>query len=358
MKGLNIDRLDPTSIRLALSYLAIIMVLSIDFSIIFYNTSSGALHVGTLGGAEGVQKPITSVDIGVNNGQPTLPLTVPTASDSRYVQLLQRRLATIQTDLLHRLIVLNTAALIGGSVFSYYLARRTLRPIEAAMEAQSRFTADASHELRTPLAVMQAENEVALRKPDLSLGRAKAIIRSNLEEVIKLRQLSEGLLDLTHHTPTDNVLSTVVFGEVVSEAINRMMKPAQAKHITIIDKVPKLSIQGDGPSLTQALVILLDNAIKYSAAKRKIHIDGGLKGKYAYLSIRDEGPGIRATDLPHIFERFYRADASRSRQNVDGYGLGLSIAQKIIRYHGGEITVSSSLGQGSTFTMKLPAKSL
>jgi len=250
---------------------------------------------------------------------------------------------------------LNIGALLCGSAFSYYMARRTLRPMEEAMEMQARFASDASHELRTPLTIMQTEIEVVLGKTNLSLQRAKDALRSNHQEVTRLRDLSEGLLRLTHTPQSPPALQAVAVDEIVGEAINRQLKPAQAKRIAIADEVPRLSLRGDKQSLAQALAILLDNAIKYSPTGRTIYITGRVQGRYVLLEVRDEGQGIRATDLPHIFERFYRADTSRSSRRVSGYGLGLAIAQNIIQQHGGVITATSTLGKGSTFTIKLPA---
>lgn len=357
MKRIPFSRLKPSSVRLALSYLAIIMALSVTFSVIFYRTSTSDLNLqlqtSTGGGPESgnnAASPTVGIVGGVDN--PTAPVTISGNISGLNTQLHERTVA-IRTDLVRRLVMLNIGALLIGAGFSYYLARRTLRPIEAAMDAQARFASDASHELRTPLTVMQAEIEVVLSKSNLSLDRAKAALRSNHQEVTKLRQLSEGLLRLTH-TGQSTTFAPVALDEVANDAINQLLKLAQAKHITVIDAVPKLSALGDRQSLVQVLVILLDNAIKYSPSGTAIHIEGDTEGKYTFLRVRDEGPGIRATDLAHIFERFYRADPGRSKQHVSGYGLGLSIAQKIMQQHGGEITVASELDQGSTFTIKLP----
>jgi signal transduction histidine kinase len=341
------------------------MVLSISFSVIFYITSTDNLHIqlqpvttSTTDPNGANQAPSAAgIDIGIGSmGGSTNPPVVTSTAISSINSQLQKRLTAILTDLLHRLIILNIGALILGGILSYYLARRTLQPIKAAMETQSRFTSDASHELRTPLTAMQSEIEVVLHKKNLSLERAKAALRSNYQEVMRLKQLSEGLLHLARTPQNMKAFSTVVIlDEVVNEATNYVIKPAQVKHITVINTVPKLSVHGDAPSLAQALVILLDNAVKYSLPNRTIHIEARSEGKHIYLSVRDEGSGIRATDLPHIFDRFYRSDSSRSKQDVSGYGLGLSIAREIIKQHHGELTAASVLGEGSTFTIKLPA---
>ena len=142
---------------------------------------------------------------------------------------------------------------------------------------------------------------------------------------------------------------------MVSEAMNQVITQATIKDVAVQDEIPKLKVLGDRPTLIQATVILLDNAVKYSHEHSKVYVRGFTKGKFGYLEIRDEGIGIRASDLPHIFRRFYRADMSRTTQNQrNGYGLGLAIAQQIISQQNGEISVKSAPDKGSTFTIKLP----
>jgi signal transduction histidine kinase len=237
---------------------------------------------------------------------------------------------------------------------SYILARRNLEPIEEAIEAQSRFASDASHELRTPLAAIQTENEVALRNPKLTLARAKDILTSNLEEVTRLQALSAGLLRLAREDGRDITLSPVALSEAVAQAISHYHKPAKQKHITVTNKVSGTVVHADQHSLTQALEILLDNAIKYSPVKTTVAITGGKRGKEGFVTVADEGPGISSKDLPLIFDRFYRADISRSSQRVSGHGLGLALAQKIVEQSGGAINAKSKLGKGAKFTISFP----
>ena len=149
-------------------------------------------------------------------------------------------------------------------------------------------------------------------------------------------------------------MEPVSLSTVTTEAINRVIKPAQAKHIEITDTVSDVKVIADSASVIQVLSVLLDNAIKYSKDKQPITITSAIKGRFAQIDVVDKGQGIHADDLPKIFDRFYRADSSRSSQNTSGYGLGLSIAYKIIKQHGGTISVTSAPGHGSTFSVKLP----
>lgn len=323
-----------TTARLAASYLAIIMIMSIGFSIVFYNTSAHEL---------GRKLPPPSLFSEFSNDVRT-----------GYRHYIDDRVYQARKRLLSNLVLLNIITLVGGSYISFLLARRTLEPIEDAMEAQARFASDASHELRTPLAAIQTENEVALRKDSLTIERAKELLQSNVEEVKKLRELADGLLRLAREDRHELAIRTTSLSAISTEAINHVIKAAQLKHIEITDTVSDIKVCADSTSIIQVLTVLLDNAIKYSDEKKPVTVTSWTKGKYGFISVTDQGAGIAAEDLPRIFERFYRADSSRSSQHISGYGLGLSIAYKIVTQHDGTISVTSSPGHGSTFTVKLP----
>lgn len=328
--------LRPATLRLAASYLAIIMVLSIGFSYVLYRTSARELER---------QIPPQSLFV----SSPT-----DFGEGLEYHTFWQQRLEEGRSHLLGRLATLNLSVLVFGAAFSYYLARRTLRPIESAMEAQSRFVADASHELRTPLTALLASNEVALRKSQLTAKQAKDVLKSNNEEIIKLKDLTDGLLSLAAEDYNNLTLQPVSLQDVAGEAMNRVLAAAQAKKISIQDDVPAIKVFGDSSKLAQAVTILLDNAIKYSPDKSTVYLTAKTKDGHGSLSVRDEGTGIAAKDLPRIFDRFYRADPARTKSATNGYGIGLSIAHKIVEQHHGDITVASTPGQGSAFVIRLP----
>jgi signal transduction histidine kinase len=142
--------------------------------------------------------------------------------------------------------------------------------------------------------------------------------------------------------------------EFISAAIKNVSKKAKTKNILIEKSVNGFSVVGNKESLTQLITILLDNAVKYSEKETKICLSAEKQNKVAIITVVDEGVGIAEKDLPYIFDRFYRADSSRSKTGADGYGLGLSIAKKIVDANGGKIFVESEINTGSTFRLELP----
>ncbi len=318
------------------------MVISLFFSFNLYQLSVQELD-------RGLRRPETSYTNSQNPIPSQIRDTIRAQREEIYVLARHR--------VINRLVVTNIMILISGGLLSYYLAKRTLKPIEEAHEAQGRFTADASHELRTPITAMRSENEVALMNPKLTLSEAKKQLQSNIEELEKLTALSEGLLRLASLEKSDLKLSVIPVRQIIDQAVGQVMTHAKKADITIAQEVPNdANIAADEVSLVESVVILLDNAIKYSPKKSTITINANAKQRTTTIQVRDQGDGIKASELPHIFDRFYRADSSRSKTGTEGYGLGLAIAKNIIDTHGGTLTASSKLGKGSVFTISLPSK--
>jgi signal transduction histidine kinase len=336
------------------------MLLSVGFSIIFYRTSTAGLNIQLSNGPVSVHNesptgPDPQATNGpiIVNGNSDTGMNVSNSVSGLNVQL-QKRIDSLRQALVRRLVMLNVGALVLGTVLSWYIARKTLRPIENAMEAQTRFSSDASHELRTPLTALRAKNEVALRNARLTLTEAKKVIKNSVDQTLKLEKLFDGLLRLSRENGKGLAKASISLEEIANEAMNHVIAQAQARRITIDETVSHINVIGDSQSLVQIVAILLDNAIKYSDRGSTIYLEGGIEGKHGILSVRDDGPGIRASDIPHIFERFYRADSARTKHGEHGYGLGLSIAKKLIEQNDGAITVKSTLDEGSTFTLKVP----
>lgn len=328
-------KLTPT-IKLTLSYLGILMAVSLVLTVPLYRVSVG------------------EAERSLRREQQYFGSFYPGNFDPGYDDELSKQLDSVRHRLQANLAGLNLVILIVGGGLSYYLARRTLSPIEAALAAQSRFAADASHELRTPLTVMKSEIEVALRDDKLTAGEARQLLASNLEEVAKLEALSGGLLRLARHEQEPLPLVRVPLASVTERAITRLEAVAAKRGVTVTATNLDFAVAGDADSLVELAVILLDNAIKYSPKGAEVQLSARRQGRLVDLIIRDHGTGIAPTDLPHIFERFYRADASRSK-DTPGYGLGLSIAAQIAELHRATIDATSRLGTGSTFVIHLPA---
>ncbi|SEC05664.1 ATP-binding protein [Paenibacillus sp. GP183] len=253
---------------------------------------------------------------------------------------------------------------ISGAVLAilagFYLAGRALIPILSSWNKQQRFVADASHELRTPLAVMQTNTEMLLRYPKHTIEEESENISVILKEVRRMISLVSDLLTLARSESNQLQIRHQSF--LLDETINEMLEQyclfAEMNNRTIYSDVEKqIPFLGDEERIRQLLVILLDNAIKYTPEQGKITVTCRQQKHFAEISIEDTGMGISKQDLPLIFDRFYRGDKVRSRSQ-GGYGLGLSIAKWIVEAHKGKIRVESHLGTGTRFILTFPLKKL
>ncbi|MEI9913848.1 MAG: HAMP domain-containing sensor histidine kinase [Candidatus Saccharibacteria bacterium] len=257
--------------------------------------------------------------------------------------------------LLFMLVLLNIVVFLLAGIASYLLAKRTLQPIEEAHKQQKRFTSDVSHELRTPLTALKMETEVALMNPKVSLSELKSTLQSNLEEVTKLERLINNILKLSRLEADElrqnfGALSTK---KVSAEAVKHVQALAKQHNISIEQDISDQPFYGEHDSVTQLLVIVLDNAIKYSQANSKILVKAKEKDDQVIFSVEDFGKGISKDALDHIFDRFYRADPSRNK-TTEGYGLGLPIAKMIADVHGAIIYVSSQKDKGTLVEVAFP----
>jgi heavy metal sensor kinase len=231
-----------------------------------------------------------------------------------------------------------------------------LSRLDAAFQRITQFTADASHELRTPVSVMRTSAELTLRKPRTEAEYREALAQI-LHESEKVSRLIEQLLLLAR---TDSGSRTIPItrtnlNEILERAWRHAGILAEAKHLKSEDCVPAAPVwvRGDPASLERLFLILLDNAVKYTAEGGRIELRLSTVDDFAVTEIRDTGIGIASEDLGHIFDRFYRADRARSRE-TGGAGLGLAIGHWIAEAHGGEIRVQSEPSKGSSFQVRLP----
>ena len=220
--------------------------------------------------------------------------------------------------------------------------------LEAAMKRQSRFTADASHELRTPLTVLMTQMELALRR-ERTPAEYRKVLDICLKAVRRMTSMAEGLLFLARADAkaVDLRRESLDLKEVVEEAVGLVRPLAQARGIRLSVAADAFQMVGDRERLGEAVTNLVTNAIQYNRPVGRVEVTL----KEGVLAVSDTGPGIPEEDRPHVFERFYRADPSRSR-NAGGAGLGLAITKWIIEAHGGEIDVTGRVGEGTTFRIR------
>lgn len=336
-------------LKLTAWYLLIIMVISISFSAFIYFGATREYdrllrieqyrvgHSNPLGRI--LQRPPGEIDL----------FSLSPQEDNELIEWAKLRV-------LEALFGINVIILFLSALAGYFLAGRTLRPIKNMLDEQNRFITDASHELNTPLTSLKTSIEVNLRDKNFSAEKAKNVLKSNLEDVNNLQFLSAELIKLTQYQDQKNNVQFEKFylSDVISEAVEKVKTLAKGKSMSIKLDIPRTQVAGDKRSLTELFIILLDNAIKYSPNKKAITVSVKKPDSKVQIIIKDNGIGIDKKDLPYIFNRFYRADKSRTKQKIKGYGLGLSIAKRIAVLHGGSIMVESEFGKGSIFTVTLP----
>ncbi len=329
------------TLKLTALYLGIIVLICLIFSVALYNALAG------------------DFDRNFQRQQALFydrPRFQPIASDPELQQLRQSQTSQGKRHILTELVYIDIIFLISGGFASYFLAKHTLKPIEEAHSAQSRFASDASHELRTPLATMQTEIEVALRDPKLKFVETKDLLRSNLEELSSLRRLTDGLLHLARNSEETTPVKAFEISQIITSAVSRTKSQALQKHITIIAQIPKrLEIVGNETNLVELFVILLENAIKYSPENTEVTAKVSSSDEHqVVVEIADHGIGIAKKDLPYIFDRFYRANSARTHNSSGGHGLGLAIAKQIVVRHNGDISAKSQPQKGTSIYVSLP----
>jgi two-component system sensor histidine kinase CiaH len=297
----------------------------------------------------------TDVRLATVNGAPVRVLseTVDANGVTYVAQVIQLRSAEERT-LATLLVVLaggGLAVLAMAVVVGFVYAGRALVPIRDSLRRQREFAADASHELRTPLSIVRGSVEhlrLHRAQPVEAVGEALNDIET---EVDRLTSLVDDLLLLARSDSGVIELrrESVDLAEVAGEALQRLRAQAEARGVDLrLDAAP-VAVAGDPDRLRQLVAILLDNAIRHAPSGSAVRV--GIRGEaHPGFSVEDDGPGIRSEDLPHVFDRFWRATDAPA----GGTGLGLSIAAWIAQHHGGRITVSNRPGGGARFEVQLP----
>ncbi len=226
---------------------------------------------------------------------------------------------------------------------------------QRACESQRRFVDHAAHEMQTPLSVLQGSLEVTLHKARTPEEYREALI-SNLEQVERLSTLTRSLLTLSQFAGDRPPVRLVALDvhSLVRELIDELAVLAEDRRITLtLEAGPVPPVLGDRQWLKQAVINLLDNALRYTPAGGRVTVRLHQDADQAVIAVEDTGHGIEPVHLPHLFERFYRTDRARARDS-GGTGLGLPIVRGIVEAHGGTVSVESRVGKGSTFTLRIP----
>lgn len=241
---------------------------------------------------------------------------------------------------------------------SFYISKMNMQPIMHSWRKQQEFVENASHELRTPLAIIQNSLQQLFTKPDHTILEESEPIAQALNETRRMKSLTEDLLTLARSDSNQLMLQKEAVDP--KEFIQQLAQPFQ-EIAEMNDKQFVLENFADQPMLIdekrihQVLVILLDNALKYTEAGEKIILQSEISNDNWLIEVKNNGPSISDEDKKHIFERFYREDRSRSKE-TGGYGLGLAIAKQIITQHKGKLTVRDWEPRGAVFQIKLPMK--
>ncbi|TRZ51045.1 sensor histidine kinase [bacterium] len=331
-----------TRLKLTAWYLLILMFISISFSFIIYKGLSNEIDRFSQNQRLRIERRLVD-----NNYFPQPPSI--RFVDPDLIEESKHHLAII-------LLFINGGIFFVVGILSYFLAGKTLKPIQEMIDEQNRFISDASHELRTPLTALKSSFEVDLRDKNLTVENAKKTISAGIIDINNLQRLSDSLLQLSQYEKpqTSYNFEKVSLKQVMNESAKKIETLAKNRNIRIKSTILNVNLKGDKYGLVDLFVILLDNAIKYSQEKTTVVIDDKKIDGLVLVTIKDQGIGIAKKDLSQIFKRFYRSDAARSKKEVNGYGLGLSIAKKIVDQHKGSIVINSELKKGTTVIVRLP----
>lgn len=236
-----------------------------------------------------------------------------------------------------------------------FALNRMIARLDESFQYIRRFTADASHELRTPLTVLRGELEAIAQRSRLD-DEARGAVGSSLEETERLVRIVESLLAISRLDAGEAQMERARFdlAELAATTTEQMRLLAEDKRVRLECRADgRIEVVGDRARLKQVVVNLVDNAIKYTPEGGAVGVIVSANDSRAVMLVEDNGVGVPADALPHLFERFYRVDKARSRQ-MGGVGLGLAIVKSIVAAHGGQVKVESAEGKGSRFIVELP----
>lgn len=272
------------------------------------------------------------------------------------IQVAQSRELITETvrRLVFVLVPIGLLALVLAAIGGLFISGRAMRPIKTAFDKQRDFVADASHELKTPITLIRVDAEMLTRSPKTDDDRQ--LLEHLVGETERMDAILSDLLVLARLDTGKLAVDRERFNltEVLIETAERFEKRAAAEDIRLtVEPSDELYARGDRERTRQVLAALLDNALRYTPPRRTINIAGGLHDGRTEARVTDSGSGIAPENLSRIFDRFYRAEAARSRDG--GTGLGLAIARDLARAQGGDLTATNAEGSGAVFCLSLPA---
>ena len=295
--------------------------------------------------------------ITMSNGIRVRLLTYKTGLDSPAVLQVGRQLSDqdrVLDQYLTGLLILGSIASFMLAFVSWWLAGRSLGPAQKAFDQQQSFVSNASHELRTPLTLMRATAEFGLRShPSQEQGQ---VLHDIIEETDYMNHLVDDLLLLSRLDAhrLQLVREVIPVSEMVAETIRQMEKLGQEKGVALTMDTAKGNIIGDPARVRQVLLILLDNALRFTPQGGRIRLSAQPSGKFIEVVVADNGPGIPPEHLPHLFERFYQVRTNATNDSRSN-GLGLSIAKALVEAQHGTIHIKSTPGKGTQVHILLPA---
>lgn len=330
-------------LKLTIWYLVIILFISGTLSIAFYVRTTRVLDLG-----------FQRIELRLQReGQRFFA----SGSAPFTLRIRPEEIISAKQEIAIQLVFINAAIVLLFGVAGYFLSGKTLKPIRQALDEQKRFVGDAAHELKTPLTALKTSLEVNLMDKDFP-NNAKEVLKENLEDVNSLQSLTDSLLRLAKQDNNSISFEPVSVPDIVKRGVKQLQTLANQKKIKIdINNIPnELIIEGNQESLLHLMIVFLDNAIKYSPDNSEVDVSVTQQPNQITIQVKDHGIGIAKHHLPHIFDRFYRVDTARTRDQAGGYGLGLAVAKQIIDQHHGSISVESEVGKGTTFTITLPIR--
>ena len=337
--------LKSTKLKLTAWYLLIIMIITLSFS--------GFVYIGVKNAA---QRALELQSVRIERHFMNFKL------DGRFERPFPRfdneALSEICRKTLLILAGINGVIFVSVGILGYLLAGYTLKPVEEMIKKQKRFISDAAHELKTPLTAIKTDLEVTLRNKDLNLDEAKNSMYSAIEETDKLYYFSNKLLKQSKYQNgfVNEKMQNIELDKLLNNTIAKLGKLSKEKNQKIETQVKPVIVKGHKESLEEVFTNLIENAMKFGEKGQDIEVSLNRDDSFAKVEISDHGIGINQNDLPYIFEPFYQADKSRSKEIQKGYGLGLAISKEIIEKHNGKIEVQSKVSKGTKFTIKLPLR--